>query len=155
MSPSDLTNPSPQLGVVLQWHKAATAWEFDVLEVLLSDDYTYRILPASANAQPKNKGEAMAYVKSVGALFGYKPLKYEILQFSEHAGTIWVHSRVYGDGPSDLLAREFSYESIFIFTVSSGDDIKITAIQDFVGTKLTAELAAAAAAAASAPAQND
>jgi hypothetical protein len=67
MSPSDLTNPSPQLGVVLQWHKAATAWEFDVLEVLLSDDYTYKILPASANEQPKNKGEAMAYAKSVGA----------------------------------------------------------------------------------------
>jgi hypothetical protein len=75
MSPSDLTNPSPQLGVVLQWHKAATAWEFDVLEEVLSDDYSYKILPASANKQPKNKGEAMAYAKSFGALFGYKPLK--------------------------------------------------------------------------------
>ncbi|KAI0278523.1 hypothetical protein BC826DRAFT_1106158 [Russula brevipes] len=150
MSPPDLTNPSPQLGAVLQWHKAATAWEFDVLEALLSDDYTYKIHPASANKQPKNKGEAVAYAKFVGALFGYKPLKYEILQFSEHAGTIWVHSRVYGDGPGGLPTHEFSYESIFIFTVSSGDDIKITAIQDFVDTKLNAELTAAAAASATA-----
>jgi hypothetical protein len=36
---------------------------------------------------------------------------------------------------------------VYIFTLSSGDDVnvKITAIQEFIDTKLTAEFAAAAA----------
>ncbi|KAI0291003.1 hypothetical protein BC826DRAFT_514111 [Russula brevipes] len=150
MSPANLTNPSPQLSVVLQWYKAVTAWKFDVLEELFSDDYIHKTLPASANEQPKNKAEGIAHAKAVGALFGYKPLQYEIFQLSENAGTIWVHSRLYGDSPGG----PFTHESIFIFTLSSGDDIKITAIQDFVDTKLTAELAAAAAASASAATQH-
>jgi hypothetical protein len=75
MSPANLTNPSPQLSVVLQWYKAVTAWKFEVLEELFSDDYIHKTLPASANEQPKNKAEGIAHAKAVGALFGYKPLQ--------------------------------------------------------------------------------
>jgi hypothetical protein len=39
----------------------------------------------------------------------------------------------------------FNSESIFIFTLSAGDNIQITAIQEFIDTKLAAEFAAAAA----------
>ena len=41
----------------------------------------------------------------------------------------------------------FNNESIFIFTLGSGDNIQITAIQEFIDTKLAAEFAAAASAA--------
>jgi hypothetical protein len=49
-----------------------------------------------------------------------------------------LQSRLY----TDNLA--FNSESIFMFTLSSGDTIQITAIQDFIDTKMVAELAAAA-----------
>jgi len=58
-----------------------------------------------------------------------------------------VQSRIYGDIPG---GSSFNAESIYIFTFSTGDDIKITAISEFVDTKLqpppstTPELAAAA-----------
>jgi len=55
---------------------------------------------------------------------------------------------MHGEGPG---GASFSNESIFIFTLkSSGDNVKITSVQDFVDTKQTADAAAAAAAAGAA-----
>ena len=56
-----------------------------------------------------------------------------------------IQSRLYGDLPGGVA---FNTESIFIFTLSSGDNTQITAIQEFIDTKLAAEFAAAASAAA-------
>jgi hypothetical protein len=59
--------------------------------------------------------------------------------------------RAGADNPSHVQARlytdnlAFNSESIFMFTLSSGDNIQITGIQDFIDTKTAAELAAAAA----------
>jgi hypothetical protein len=88
MSPANLTNPSPQLSVVLQWYKAITAWKFDVLEELFSDDYMHKTLPASANEEPKNKAEGIGHAKAVGALFGYKPLQVCFPQSLFHGGVV-------------------------------------------------------------------
>jgi hypothetical protein len=53
-------------------------------------------------------------------------------------------SKLHGEAPGGI---SFANESIFIFTLkSSGDNVKITSVQDFVDTKQTAEAAAAAAA---------
>jgi hypothetical protein len=51
----------------------------------------------------------------------------------------YVQARLY----TDNLA--FNSESIFMFKLSSGDNIQITALQDFIDTKMAAEFAAAAA----------
>ena len=51
----------------------------------------------------------------------------------------YMQARLYID---DLV---FNSESIFMFTLSSGDNIQITGIQDYIDTKMAAELAAAAA----------
>jgi len=57
---------------------------------------------------------------------------------------------LHGEGPG---GASFANESIFIFALkSSGDNVKITSVQDFVDTKQTADAAAAAAAAAAATA---
>lgn len=53
-----------------------------------------------------------------------------------------LQSRLYGAIPGGV---ELNSESVYIFTLSSGDDVKMTAIQEFIDTKLTAEFAAAAA----------
>ncbi|KAI0255876.1 hypothetical protein BJV78DRAFT_1173988 [Lactifluus subvellereus] len=135
-------NPSPQLSVVLQWYKAVTTWDFDLLPSLMADEYKHSTLPASAGEAPKNKAQGIAHAKAVAALLGNVPIKYEIFQLNETAGSIWVHSRLYND------AATFNSESIFIFTLSSGNNIQITSIQDFIDTKM-----AAAAAAASSKAQ--
>jgi hypothetical protein len=68
-------NPSPQLSVVLQWYKAVTSWDFDVLTSLLADEYKHSTLPASAGEAPKNKAQGIAHAKAVGALLGNVPLK--------------------------------------------------------------------------------
>lgn len=143
MSPT--SNPSAQLSVVLKWYEAVSTWKFDVLEAVLSDDYIHDTLPATANDTRKNKAEGIEYAKSIGGLLGYSHLQSEIFKLSETPGSIWVHSRLYGDVPGGVA---FNNESIFIFTLSSGDNIQITAIQEFIDTKLIAEFAAAAAAAA-------
>jgi hypothetical protein len=52
-----------------------------------------------------------------------------------------VQSRFYSE------TLPFSTESIFIFTLSSGDNIQITSIQEFIDTKTAADFAAAAASA--------
>jgi hypothetical protein len=47
--------------------------------------------------------------------------------------------KLHGESPG---GTSFANESIFIFTLkSSGDDVKITSIQDFVDTKQTAAAA--------------
>jgi hypothetical protein len=57
---------------------------------------------------------------------------------------VFVQSRLYNE------SLQFNAESIFIFTLSStGDDVRITAIEEFIDTKLAADFAAAAAAPAS------
>lgn len=147
MASTTTSNPSAQLSVVLKFYEAMANWKFDVLEVLLSDDYIHKTLPAAANDPPKNKTEGREYAKSLGKLVGYTDLKYEIFQLNETPGSIWVHSRLYGDLPDGVA---FNIESIYIFTLSSGDNIQITAIQEFIDTvsKVAAELAAAAFAAA-------
>ena len=52
-----------------------------------------------------------------------------------------IQSRLYGDLPGGVV---FNNESIFIFTLSTADNIQITAIQEFIDTKQAAEFAAAA-----------
>ncbi|KAI9444093.1 hypothetical protein H4582DRAFT_2190254 [Lactarius indigo] len=94
-------------------------WKFDVLEALFSDDYIHKTLPATANDPPKNKAEGIGHAKSIGKLLGYTDLKYEIFQSNEAPGSIWVHSRLYGDLPGGVA---FNTESIYIFTLSSGDN---------------------------------
>ncbi|KAH9179026.1 hypothetical protein EDB89DRAFT_2063131 [Lactarius sanguifluus] len=145
MTSTATSNPSAQLSVVLKFYEAIANWKFDVLEALFSDDYIHKTLPATANDPPKNKTEGIEYAKSLGKLIGYTGLKYEIFQFNEAPGSIWVHSRLSGDLPDGVA---FNIESIYIFTLSSGDNIQITAIQEFIDTmtKLAAELAAAASA---------
>ena len=61
-----------------------------------------------------------------------------------------IQSRLYGNLPGGIV---FNSESIFIFTLSAGDNIQITAIREFIDTKQAAEFAAAASkpAAAAAP----
>ncbi|KAH9959423.1 hypothetical protein BC827DRAFT_1268772 [Russula dissimulans] len=139
---STLENPSPQLAAVVKFYEAIAAWRFKDLEELFSEDYTSTTLPATANQPVRNKTEGIQHARNVGAAFGFTPLKYEIFQFTESAGKIWTHSRLYND---DL---QFSSESVFIFSLSSGDKIEITAVHDFIDTKLAADHAAAAAAAA-------
>jgi hypothetical protein len=53
-----------------------------------------------------------------------------------------VQSRLYGEIPGGF---QFNSESVYIFTLSSGDDVKITAIQEYIDTKLAADFAASAA----------
>jgi len=137
-----LSNPSPQLSAVLRWYDAITTWKFDVVEELFSDDYTHTTLPSSAKVPPKNKAEGLAHAKAVAGALGYTPLKYEIYKFNESKESIWVYSKLYGEGPG---GASFANESVFIFTLSSsGDKVKITAIQDFIDTKQAADAAAAA-----------
>lgn len=124
---------SPQFNAVQQFYDAVTTWKFDVLESLFSEDYVSRILPASANVPPKNKAEGIQHAKEFGASIGYAPLKYEIFKSIEVPESVWVHSRIYGDIPG---GPSFNAESIYIFTLSTGDDIKIAAISEFVDTKL-------------------
>ncbi|KAH9005642.1 hypothetical protein EDB86DRAFT_2879772 [Lactarius hatsudake] len=168
MASTATSNPSAQLSVVLKFYEAIATWKFDVLEALFSDDYIHKTLPATANDPPKNKTEGIEYAKSLGKLIGYTSLKYEIFQLNEAPGSIWVHvrpeqhffqriytcitdiscliqSRLYGDLPDGVA---FNIESIYIFTLSSGDNIQITAIQEFIDTKLAAELEAVTSAAA-------
>ncbi|KAI9462836.1 hypothetical protein BJY52DRAFT_113540 [Lactarius psammicola] len=147
MSSTSTSNPSAQLSVVLKFYEAISNWKFDVLEALFSDDYIHKTLPATANDPPKNKAQGIEYAKSIGKLLGYTHLEYEIFQSNETTGSIWVHSRLYGNLPGGVT---FNTESIYIFTLSSGDNIKITAIQEFIDTKLAADFAAAASAAAAA-----
>jgi len=142
---SSTSNPSAQLGVVLKWYETVSTWQFDVLEEQFSDDYIHKTLPATANDPPKNKAQGIEHAKSIGKLLGHTDLKYEIIQLNETPGSIWVHSRLYGDLPGGVA---FNTESIFIFTLSSGDNIQITAIQEYIDTKQAAEFAAAASAAA-------
>ncbi|KAI9453122.1 hypothetical protein F5148DRAFT_1289298 [Russula earlei] len=137
-------NPSPQFTAVLKFYEAIGFWKFDVLEKLFSEEYTSTTLPASANQPVRDKRQGIAYAKTFGGALGYAPLKYEIFQFIEGAGKIWAHSRFYND---DI---KFNSESVFIFSLSSGDDIKITGVHDFIDTKLAADFAAAAAASAQA-----
>jgi hypothetical protein len=139
MSPT--SKPSAQLSVVLRWYDAVSNWKFDVLEEQFSEDYRHETLPSNTNDPPKNKAEGIEFAKSVGKMLGYTPLQYEIFRFSETPGHIWVHSRLYGNIPGGMV---FNSESIFIFTLSSGDNIQITAIREFIDTKLAAEFAAAA-----------
>ncbi|KAH9975953.1 hypothetical protein BGW80DRAFT_1250794 [Lactifluus volemus] len=134
-----LTNPSRQLSTVLKWFEEITSWNFDAVSSMLSDDYKHTTLPASAGEAPKDKAQGIAHAKAIASLLGHAPLKYEICQLNESPGSIWVHARLY----TDNLA--FNSESIFMFTLSSGDNIQITAIQDYIDTKMAAELAAAAA----------
>lgn len=50
---------------------------------------------------------------------------------------------MHSEGPGDA---SLANESIFIFTLkSSGDNVKITSVQEFVDTKQTADAAGAAA----------
>jgi len=140
---------SPQFNAVQQFYDAVTTWKFDVLESLFSEDYVSIILPASANVPPKNKTEGIQHAKEFGASIGYAPLKYEIFELIEAPGSVWTHSRLYGDIPG---GPSFNVESIYVFTLSTGDDIKITAISEFVDTKLQAPPSTAGPAAA-APAE--
>lgn len=143
-----VSNPSPQLSAVLQFYDAITNWKFDTVEKLFDDEYIHTTLPSSTKEPPKNKAEGLAHAKGVAAALGYTPLKYEIFQLNESKGSIWVHSKMHGEGPG---GASFANESIFIFTLkSSGDNVKITSVQDFVDTKQAADAAAAAAAAAAA-----
>jgi len=135
-----MSQHSAQLSVVLRWYEAISNWKFDVLEEQFSEDYIHTTSPANTNDPPKNKAEGIEFAKSIGKLFGFHPLQYEIFRLSETPGQIWVHSRLYGTIPGGVV---FESESIFIFTLSSGDNIQITAIQEFIDTKLAAESAAA------------
>jgi ketosteroid isomerase-like protein len=141
ISMSPISNPSAQLSVVLRWYDAISNWKFDVLEELLSEDYLHETLPATANDPPKNKAEGIEHAKSVGNSLGYTPLQYEIFRLNETPGNIWLHSRLYGNVPGGI---ELNNESIFIFTLGSGDNIQITVIREFIDTKQAAEFAAAA-----------
>ncbi|KAN0116542.1 hypothetical protein V8E52_005923 [Russula decolorans] len=141
-----VSNPSPQLSAVLQFYDAITTWKFDTIEELFDEDYIHTTLPSTTKEPQKNKAQGLAHGKAVAAQLGYIPLKYEIFQLNESEGNIWVHAKLHGEGPG---GASFANESIFIFTLkSSGDNVKITSVQDFVDTKQTAESAAAAAAAA-------
>jgi len=145
-----ISNPSPQLSTVLRWYDAVTTWNFDVVDELFPEDYQHTTLPSSANQPPKNKAQGLAFAKGVAAQLGYTPLKYEIIQFSDGKESIWVHSKLHGEGPD---GSAFSDESIFIFTLrASGDKFQIVSVQDFIDTKKAADIAAAAGAAAAAAA---
>ncbi|KAI0277982.1 hypothetical protein BGY98DRAFT_934033 [Russula aff. rugulosa BPL654] len=137
-----ISNPSPQLSAVLQFYDAITTWKFDTVEELFDDDYIHTTLPSTVKEPPKNKAQGLAHAKNVAAALGYTPLKYEIFQLNESKESIWAHAKLYGEGPGGI---SFANESIFIFTLkSSGDNVKITSVQDFVDTKQTADAAAAA-----------
>jgi hypothetical protein len=68
-------NDTPQFCAVRAFYNAVTAWKFDALEKLFSEDYIHKTLPATAGDAPKNKAEGIAHAKAVGAMFGYAPLK--------------------------------------------------------------------------------
>ena len=59
---------------VTKFFKAVTAWDFDALEKLFSEDYEHKTLPATANDPPKNKRQGIEYAKGVGASLGYTKL---------------------------------------------------------------------------------
>jgi len=90
--------------------------------------------------------------------------QYEIYQFIETEGKIWAHVRC-EDVRCDFITTnrlttflpctymqskiynddiKFNNESIFVFSLSSGDNVRITGIDDFIDTKLAADYAAAA-----------
>ncbi len=81
-----ISNPSPQLSVVLQFYDAITNWKFDAVEQLFSDDYIHTTLPSTAKEPPKNKAQGLAHGKAVAAALGYTPLKvaYRVPQWTHH-----------------------------------------------------------------------
>ena len=70
-----VSNPSPQLGAVLQFYDGITNWKFDAIEDLFDNDYIHTTLPSTAKEPPKNKAQGLAHAKAVAAALGYTPMK--------------------------------------------------------------------------------
>ncbi|KAI0263038.1 hypothetical protein BC834DRAFT_971586 [Gloeopeniophorella convolvens] len=142
---------SAQLRTVQQWYDAVAAWDFDALGALLADTYEHRTLPASARDPPKNKAQGLTLARTVAAALDHLALQYEVFQWSEGPGHVWVHSRLYSKAPG-AQGIEFNNESVFIFTfgtgAAAGGQLQIATIQEFVDTKFVADFKKAAAAGA-------
>lgn len=100
---------------VTKFYEAVTAWDFDALETLFSEDYEHRTLPASANDPPKNKKQGIEFARAIGKLLGHAKLnvrdrritiarasdsdvvfhftQYEIFKSIELPGSVWAHVR--------------------------------------------------------------
>lgn len=126
---------------VTKFYEAVTAWDFDALETLFSEDYEHRTLPASANDPPKDKKQGIEFARAIGQLLGHAKLNYEIFKSIELPGSVWAHTRLYGELRG---GHQFNGESIYIFTLSSEGD-RIVGIQEFIDTKAAADFAAASA----------
>ena len=83
------------------------------------------------------------YIAQVGIMPNAQGLPYTDLKCLA-CKISYFQSKLYGEGLSSIL---FANESTFIFMFKpSGDNMKITLVQNFIDTKQTADAAAAAAA---------